>query len=177
MRRLVGLLGVLLMVVAGCSGGDDPPAATTTQVPATSQPDVESTTPLSSSSAEAAVDANVVYKPRKCTYLGPAVVPLGSTVIFEFDDGGNAVGLIVGKLIDGATREEIVEYNETHGGPYTYPLTTPDYAASPDPEYYRDGAGSLKVEFWDDCDWVVLCWTPPNFTNKLYLAGIIQVIE
>jgi hypothetical protein len=174
LRPIAVLLGVLLLVVAGCSG-DDEPAATTTQEAATTQPAAESTTSLSS--AVAAVDATVLYEPGKCTYLGPAVVPLGSTVTFEFDDGGHAVWFAVGKLIDGATREEVVEYNETHGGPDTYALGPPDYAVSPEPEYYQVGTGSLQVEFWDDCDWAVLCWTPPDLTNKFYLGGMIQVIE
>jgi hypothetical protein len=177
MRHLALLLGALLLVVAGCSDGDAPAveAPSTTPAPATTQPASESTTALSS--AEAAVDATVVYEPGNCTYLGPAVIPLDSTVTFEFDDGGHAVYFAVGKLIDGATREEIIEYNETHGGPNAGALGPPDYATSREPEYYQVGAGSLEVEFRDDCDWAVLCWTPPNLTNKFYLGGMIKVIE
>lgn len=178
--RPVALLVVALVLLVGGCGDDDSATravAPTTQAPTTGHADVEPTTSTPSSPLEGTIDATVFYEPRKCTYLGPAVVPLGSTVTFEFDDGGHAVAFVVGRLIDGATREEIVEYNETHGGPYTYPLTKPDYAVSPEPEYYREGAGSLKVEFWDASDWVVLCWTPSNFTNKYYLGGMIQVIE
>ena len=47
MRPIAVLLGVLLLVVAGCSC-DGAPAATTTQAPATTKPAAESTTPPSS---------------------------------------------------------------------------------------------------------------------------------
>ena len=87
MRHIAVLLGVVLLVVAGCGGGEDTPAATTTQAPATNQPAAESTASLSS--AEAAVDALVVYEPGNCTYLGPAVIPRGTKATFEFDDGGH----------------------------------------------------------------------------------------
>jgi hypothetical protein len=176
MRPIAVLLGVLLLVVAGCSGGDDAPAeeaATTTHAPATTKPAAESTTSLSS--AEEAVDATVVYEPANCTYLGPAVIPSGTKATFEFDDGGHAVFFVVGLVIDGTTREEIIEYSETHGGPNADPLEEPYYAAGP--VYYQEGAGLLVVEFRDDGDWTVECLTPPHFTNKMYLGGMIQVIE
>jgi hypothetical protein len=170
MRRIPALLGVLLLAVAGCSG-DDAPAATTTQVPATTYPAGESTTSLLP--AEEAVDATVFYEPGKCTYLGPAVIPGGIKVTFEFDDGGHAVLLVVGLAIDGTTREEIIEYSETHGGPNAGELGTPYYAAGP--VYYQQGAGSTVVEFRDDGDWSVECLTR-DYTNKRYLGGMLKVI-
>ena len=176
MRPIAVLLGVLLLVVAGCSGGDDAPAepaAATTQVPATTQPAAESTTSLSS--AEAAVDATVVYEPGNCTYLGPAVIPRGTKATFEFDDGGHAVDFIVGLVIDGTTREEIIEYSETRGGSNAGPLGVPYYSAGP--FYSQGGAGFMVVEFRDDGDWTVECLTPPDLTNRIYLGGMIKVID
>ena len=172
MRPIAVLLGVVLLVVAGCSG-DDAPAAATTLAPATAQPAAESTP--SSSSAAAAVDAAVVYEPGNCTYLGPAVVPRGTKAAFEFDDGGHVVLFVVGLVIDGTTREEIIEYTETHGGPDAGRLVTPYYSAGP--VYYQEGEGLLVVEFRDDGDWVVECLTPPDLTNRRYLGGIIKVID
>lgn len=171
MRPLAVLLGVLLLVVAGC-GGDDAPAATTTQAAATTQPAAESTTSLSS--AEAAVDATVVYEPGNCTYLGPAVIPRGTRVTFEFDDGGHAVLFVVGLAIDGTTREEIIEYSKTRGGPDADLLGVPYYSAGP--VEYQHGSGSMVAEFRDDGDWSVECLTRDD-TNKRYLGGMIQVID
>jgi uncharacterized protein YdeI (BOF family) len=173
MRPIAVLLGVLLLVVAGCSGGDDAPAATTTHAAATTQPAAESTTSLSS--AEEAVDATVVYEPRNCTYLGPAVIPRGTKATFEFDDGGHAVDFVVALTIDGTTREEIIEHSETHGGPNAPPLGPPYYGA--DPFYYQESAGLMVVDFREDGDWSVECLTPPDLTNKRYLGGMIRVIE
>ena len=176
MRPIAVLLGVLLLVVVGCSGGDDAPtepAAVTTWVPAVTQPAAESTTSLSS--AEEVVDATVVYEPGNCTYLGPVVIPLGTKVAFEFDDGGQAVYFIVDRVIDGTTREEIVEYFETWGGPNALPLGEPYYSAGH--PHFQSGAGSMVVEFRDDGDWVVECRTRPHLTNRAYLAGMIRVIE
>jgi len=174
-RRITVLLGVLL-VAAGCSGDDAPveEAATTTQAPATTQPAAEPTT--SSSSAGEEVDAKVVYEPGDCTYLGPAVIPRGTTATFEFDDGGHAVSLIVEPVIDGTTREEIIEYYETHGGPNAGPLGQPSFAVGQRP-HFQTGAGVLVVEFLDDRDWTVECRTPTNLTNRAYLGGMIQVID
>lgn len=179
MRHLAVPIGVLLLVVAGCGGGgggDDAPAepaATTTQVPATTQPAAESTTSLSS--AEEAVDATVVYEPGNCTYLGPAVIPRGTKATFEFDDGGHAVDFIVDGVIDGVTREEIIEYFETWGGPNAGPLGQPYYSAET-PKFHK-GAGWMVVEFREDGDWIVECRTSPELTNRAYLAGMIEVIE
>jgi hypothetical protein len=142
-------------------------------VPATTQPAAESTTSLSS--AEEAVDATVVYEPGNCTYFGPAVIPRGTKATFEFDDGGHAVLLIVEPVIDGTTREEIIEYFETHGGPNTGPLGEPSFAVG-HPNFQR-GAGLMVVEFRDDGDWTVECRTPPHLTNRAYLGGMIKVIE
>ncbi len=176
MRPIASMLGVVLLVVAGCSGGDDAPAepaATTTQALVTTQPAAESTTSLSS--AEEAVDATVVYEPGNCTYLGPAVIPRGTKVTFEFDDGGHAVYVfVVGLVIDGITREEIIKYNEKYGGPDAGPVGTPYYGAGP--VHYQFGAGLQVVEFRDDGDWTVECITPPDLTNKRHLAGMIRVI-
>ena len=175
MRPIAVLLGVVLLVVVGCSGGDVPTeeAAATAQAPATTQPAAESTTSLSS--AEEAVDATVVYEPGNCRYLGPAVIPRGTKATFEFDDGGHAVIFIVSQLIDGTTREEIIEYGETYGGPDADPLVPPHYAG--EVEYFERGAGLRVVEFWDDGDWAVVCMTPPDSTNRAYLGGIVKVIE
>jgi len=174
-RPIAVLLGVLLLVVAGCSCDDAPAeeAATTTQVPATTQPAAESTTSLSS--AEAAVDVKVVYEPGNCTYLGPVVIPRGTKATFEFDDGGHAVNFVVGMVIDGTTREEIIEYSETRGGPNAGPLGEPYYSAGP--FYYQPGAALLVVGFPDAGDWAVECLTPPDLTNKRYLGGMIKVID
>jgi hypothetical protein len=178
MGHLAVLLGVLLLVVAGCSGGDDAPAAATTQSPATTQPAAESTTSLSS--AEEAVDATVVYEPGDCKYFGPAVFPLGSTVTFEFDAGGHAVFFVVGLVIDGTTREEIIEYGETHdgtGGMSFGQLEPPYYLVGPGYLYLQESAGSMVVEFSADGDWTVDCITTPESTDRAYLAGMIKVIE
>ena len=169
MRPSAVLLGVVLLVVAGCTG-DDAPAATTTQVPATTQPAAEST--ASPSAAEEAVDATVVYEPGNCTYLGPVVIPRGTRAIFElFDDGGQDSYFVVALTIDGVTREEIIEYNETDSGPNALPMPTPYFVAGP--VYYQEGAGLMVVEFRDDGDWHVVCGTPQDS----YLGGMIQVIE
>ena len=175
MRHLAVLVCVVLLMVAGCSGDDAPaePAATTTQAPAATQPAAESTT--SSSSGEEAVDATVVYEPGNCTYLGPAVIPRGTKVAFEFDDGGHAVSLIVDGVIDGITREEIIEYFETHGGPNAGALGAPYFAGGQ--FLFRGGAGLLVVDFRDDGDWTVECRTPADSTNRSYLGGMIKVIE
>jgi hypothetical protein len=172
MRHIAVLLSVLLLVVVGCSGEDAPaePAATTTQAPATTQPAAESTTSLSS--AEAAVDVTVVYEPGNCTYLGPAVIPRGTKATFEFDDGGHAVELIVSRVIDGTTREEIIEYTES---PNTDPLLMPHFVVEVR-AYHQEGAGSMVVEFRDGGDWTVVCRTPPHLTNRLYLGGIVKVV-
>ena len=172
MRPIAVLLGVVLLVVAGCSG-DDAPAATTTTAPATTQPAAESTTPFSSAEE---VDATVVYQPGSCTYLGPAVIPRGTRATFEFDDGGHAVRLfVVGRVVDGTTREEIIEYSETYGGPNAGLLGTPYYGLGD--AYYQRGAGLMVVEFRDDGDWTVECLTPPDLTNRRYLCGMIKVID
>ena len=170
-RDFAVLLGVVVLMVAGCSG-DDAPAATTTQVPATTQPAAESTTPPSS--GDEAVDATVIYEPGNCTYLGPAVIPRGTKLTFEFDDGGHAVLFVVGLVIDGTTREEIIEYSEIRGGPNAGPLGTPYYAAGL--FYSQDGAGSRVVEFHDVGDWTIECLTPPDVTNRRYLGGMIEVV-
>mgnify|MGYP001550735091 CR=1 FL=1 len=170
MRPIAALLGVVLPVVAGGSG-DDAPAATTTQAPATTQPAAESTTSLSS--AEATVDATVVFEPGNCTYLGPAVIPRGTKATFEFDDGGHAVEFVVNRVKDGTTREEIIEYTES---PNTDPGWMPHFAVEVR-AYHQMGAGSTVVEFRDDGDWTVVCRTPPHLTNRLYLGGIVRVIE
>ena len=178
MRPIAVLLGVVLLVVAGCRGGDDAPAelaATATQAPATTQPAAESTNPLSSSSAEEAVDAAVVYEPGNCTYLGPVVIPRGTKATFEFDDGGHDIYFVVGLVIDGTTREEIIEYSETRGGPNAGPLDEPYYSAGS--FYPQEGAGLMVVEFRYDGDWTVECLTPPDLTNRRYLGGMIRVIE
>ena len=105
LRAVALVVAVLVLSAAGC--GDDDPATgsvtTTAQAPATTQPTAESTTLVSS--VEAAVDATVVYEPGNCTYLGPAVIPVGTKAIFEFDDGGHVVDFVVGRVIDGITRE------------------------------------------------------------------------
>ena len=171
MRHIAVLLGVVLLVVVGCSG-DDAPSATTTQAPATTQPAAESTTSLLS--GEEAVDVTVVFEPGNCTYLGPVVIPRGSKVTFEFDDGGHAVDFIVGLVIDGVTREEIIEYNETRGGPNAE-IVTPYFSAGLG--YFQWGAGLQVVEFRDDGVWSVECITSPDSTNRAYLGGMIKVIE
>ena len=175
MRHIAVLLAVLVLVVAGCGGDDAPaePAATTTQVPATTQPAAESTT--SFLSVDEAVDATVVYEPGNCTYLGPVVVPRGTKLAFKFDDGGHAVLFVVGGVIDGTTREEIIEYFETWGGPNAGPLGAPYYSAG-NPQFQR-GAGWMVVEFRDDGDWTVECLTPSDLPNTRYLGGMIKVIE
>ena len=94
---------------------------------------------------------------------------------FEFDDGGHAVFFIVGLVIDGITREEIIEYDETRGGPNAGPMVEPYYSAGL--FYYQRGAGSMVLEFRDDGDWTVECFTPPDLPNRAYLGGMIQVIE
>ena len=187
MRPIAVLLGVLLLVVAGCSGDDAPaePAATTTQVSAITQPAVDPT--ISPLSAEEAVDATVVFEPGSCTYLGPVVIPYGTKVAFEFDDGGHAVDFVVGLVIDGTTREEIIEYNETRGGPNTAWVSTPYFSAGPAYRQRNEGfleegsTGSgehvMVVEFRDDGDWAVECITSPYLTNRAYLGGMIKVIE
>jgi hypothetical protein len=169
MRHIAVLLGVVLLVVAGCGGGEDTPAATTTQAPATNQPAAESTASLSS--AEAAVDALVVYEPGNCTYLGPAVIPRGTKATFEFDDGGHDGFFIVALTIDGVTREDIIEYNETHDGPDVGPMAAPYFLAGP--FSLQEGAGLMVVEFRDDGYWHVVCGT----RSASYLGGLIQVIE
>ncbi len=171
-RHLAVPLGVLLLVVAGCSG-DDARAATTTQASATTQSAAESATSVSS--AEEAVDATVVFEPGSCTYLGPAVIPLGTKATFEFDDGGHDIDLIVDGVKDGRTREEIIEYFETWGGPNAGALGAPPWAAGH--QAWRGGAGLLVVEFRDDGDWTVECRTAPHLTNRAYLGGMIKVIE
>ena len=103
------------------------------------------------------------------------VIPLGTKVAFEFDEGGQAVYFIVDRVIDGTTREEIVEYFETWGGTNSGALGQPYYSAET-PKFQR-GAGWMVVEFRDDGDWVVECRTPPHLTNRAYLAGMIGVIE
>ena len=168
MRRIAVMLGVVLLVVAGCSG-DDAPAATTAQAPVTTQPAAESTTSLSS--GEAAVDATVVYGPGSCTYLGPVVIPRGTKATFELVDGGHDSFFVVALTIDGVTREEIIEYNETHDGPDAFPMPAPYFMAGPN--YYQEGAGLMVVEFRDDGDWHVVCGT----RQDSYLGGMIQVIE
>ena len=176
MRHIAVLLGVLVLVVAGCGGGDDAPAepaVTTTQAPATTQPAEEST--ISLLTVEETVDATVVYEPGNCTYLGPVVIPRGTKLAFKFDDGGHAVFFVVDRVIDGTTREEIIEYFETWGGPNARPLGQPYYSAET-PKFHK-GAGWMVVEFRDDGDWIVECRTLPDLTNRAYLAGMIEVIE
>ena len=174
MRPIAVLLGVLL-VVAGCGGDDAPaePAAPTTQAAATTQSAAESTTSLLSD--EEAVDATVVYEPGNCTYLGPAVVPRGTKATIEFDDGGHDIDFVVARVIDGVTREEIIDYFETWGGPNAGPLSSPYFGVGH--PHFQDGAGLTVVEFRDVGDWAVECRTPPHLTNRAYLAGMIKVIE
>lgn len=177
MRPVAVLLGVLLLVVAGCSGGGDAPAeeaGTTTQASATTQSAAEST--ISLSSGEEAVDATVVYEPGNCTYLGPAVIPRGTKATFELDDGGHDSFFVVALTIDGITREEIIEYLETQGGPNAGSVVVAPYFVA-GPFYYQEGAGLMVVEFRDDGDWHVVCGTPPDSTNRGYLGGMIKVIE
>lgn len=173
LRAVALLVAALVLLEAGC--GDDDPATgavtATTQSPATTQPAAESTTSLSS--AEEEVDATVVYEPGNCTYLGPAVIPRGTRVTFEFDDGGHTVQFVVGLAIEGTTREEIIEFSETYGGPDADLLGVPYYSAGP--VDYQHGSGSMVVEFRDDGDWSVECLTR-DYTNKRYLGGMIKVI-
>ena len=172
MRHRAVALGVVLLVVAGCSDDTSAePAAAATQAPATTQPAAESTTSLLPA---AAVDATAVYEPGNCTYLGPAVIPRGTNATFEFDDGGHDSFVVVALTIDGVTREEIIEYNETHGGPNAGPMVTPYFVAGP--VFYQEGAGQMVVEFRDDGDWHVVCGTTPRSTNTSYLGGMIKVI-
>ena len=101
---------------------------------------------------------------------------INAALTFEFDDGGHAVRLfVVARVIGGTTREEIIEYSETRGGPNTDPLGEPYYAV--EPIHGQEGAGLLVVELRDAGDWAVECLTPSDLTNRQYLGGMIKVIE
>ena len=86
--------------------------------------------------------------------------PLGAKATFEFDDGGNPVGLIVGHFVDGNTREEILEYFETHGGPDAPALVQPHYAVGD--HFVQLESGVMEVEFRDPGSYGVVCSTAPE---------------
>ena len=111
MRRNTTLIVSLALVLAACGGDVD--AAASVEEPATTTQAAQEPTTTSQPAAQAkeAVDAKVVFDGEACSYLGPAVIPAGTEVTFEFDDSAHPAGaaLVVLLVEEGTTWDQVVE--------------------------------------------------------------------
>jgi hypothetical protein len=107
MRRIVAILTVMVLVVAGCATTDDAATAeestTATQTAAAPTTNTEPTP-----QASEAVDAKVVFDGDACSYLGPTVIPAGTETTLEFDDSARPAALVVLLVEAGTSWDEVV---------------------------------------------------------------------
>jgi hypothetical protein len=168
MRRITALVVSLVLVLAGC-GGDGGETASAEEPTTTTQAAQEPTT-TSQPAAQAveAVDAKVVFDGEKCSYLGPAVIPAGTEVNFEFDDSAHPAALVVLHVEDGTTWDQVVEST----GPGTARMTPPWVVS-----YRVQVETGTLVTTVEQGDYLVACNTAPDDTDAVYPAVLIEVIE
>jgi ABC-type glycerol-3-phosphate transport system substrate-binding protein len=167
MRKTTSLI-VALVMLAGCGGSSETaasdPAPEARAVAESATTAVPTTTP-------AAMDAKVVFDGEACSYVGPAIVPDGTTVAFEFEATAkpDAIAMVVGGVEPGTTWEQYAEWADRNAAGSPPPFGTPDYRI-------LLGPGSLSVEL-HDTDYVVNCATSPSDTNENFAAAFIEVSE
>jgi hypothetical protein len=113
MGRITTLMGALVLVVAACSSSGSPtavpPSATpaqATQAPATA---AAVATPAPATATSLAISASVAFDGKACTYAGPAVVPMGSTVTLTLTSTYAKASMVyVMPVVDGTTWDQIV---------------------------------------------------------------------
>jgi glucose/arabinose dehydrogenase len=168
MRGTTSLIVALLML-AGCGGsGED---AVSNAAPETASAGAQSESTAAPTTTPAEMDAKVVFDGETCSYVGPAAVPDGTKVAFEFEATAKSddIAMVVGGVEPGTTWEQYAEWADRAAAGSPPPFGTSDYRV-------LIGPGSLAVTL-HDTDYVVNCATSPSDTNENFAAAFIEVSE
>jgi hypothetical protein len=191
MMRISALTaGLLTLVLAACTvGGSPAPSSVPTEVPGepaaavTTPTPTTAPTPTPARTPTAVLEVRVTFDGETCTYLGPAVVPHGTMLRFEFapDEAVSDADVLVYAVEPGTTYQDLLDWLEVYGG---------DNVAANVPPWvrqetvgYTNGAGTMlyMVEAMKpNADgesvavggYQILCATPAVFpAAQLSLAG------
>jgi hypothetical protein len=202
MRRVTSLIGMAVLVVAACGGTASqtataapataaPTAATqarATPAPATPVP-VTAAPPAVSANPVALVPATVTFDGKACTYVGPAVVPTGSTMVFTLVNAPEALTTTKGAALyvlpvkDGTTWEQVLadakKYKQSN---------VPDWARYPGATV--GGLGEMEILFPGTAAagdiltvevtrpaYYVGCGTGPTDTDTAFPAILLNVLK
>ena len=199
MRRETTLMGMLVLIVAACGGTASQPvtAGPTTAAPLTAAPVAATPVPKTPTPAGATpipvamVPATVTFDGKACTYVGPAVVPSGSTMVFTLVNTPDALtstkgaALIVLPVKDGTTWEQVLASTATGKQSEApdwarYPGNGPDGLGGMEVLFAGTAAtgGILTVEMTRPAYYVGCGTAPaPEDTDKPYPAILLKVLQ
>jgi hypothetical protein len=184
MRRITTILGAMALAVAACAGTSPTP----TPNPATPTPVQPTAAPVTVAPQATLlpISAAVTFDGKTCTYSGPTVIPRDAAITFTMTNtpaalqGSVGAALIVGPVVDGTTWQQILDYMATN------PVSKePDWVFLPGigdraaqilyPESAAAGT-TMRVVPTMELDYLVICGTPPDETDKGYPAILLHVL-
>ncbi len=167
MRSIRASTVVLALLVGACGGEVTDSAPVEEPVITTAIEESASTGEAVEAPAET-MDAKVVFDGDMCTYRGPAVVPAGSEMMFEFDDSAHPAALVVLLIEEGTSWDQVLQDT----GPGTARMA-PEWVVH---YWVQIESGSL-VRTMDQGEYLVTCNTAPDDTDAVHPAALIQVID
>jgi hypothetical protein len=179
MKRTIWMLAVLSIILLGCGAGAGTTPSPTTADMATPPPVTDAPATPTSASDPDIIPVSVTFDGTACTYSGPAVFLRDSLIMVAYkatgpaaEDSAMAAAALVGAIRDGTTQAEIddaVSNLPASKWPPAWASTT-DYRSVDPPE------GIMYVQLARN-QYLVLCFSEPNASDQVYLAGMIQVID
>jgi hypothetical protein len=178
MGRFTTLMGALVLVAAACSSGASPTAAPATATPtaATLAPTSASTATAAATATPVAISASVAFDGKACTYAGPAVVPMGSTVTLTLTSTYAKASMVyLMPVADGTTWNQIVTDTGTFRASEVPTWGTIPGVAQGGTAEIRFNPTSVTTVITRNA-YFVGCGTAPTDTDKMFPAILLKVL-